>query len=202
MKSMNVAFDARGPELAAIASRARDGDVAAFRLLVERTTAALFRVALRTLDDRAEAEDIVQDSYAKAWQSMGTLREPGAVLGWLARITQNLARDRLRSRKVRPTTSLDDDERDTIAARLCSADPGADDVASDKQTSQFVHEVLSTLKDKHRVVLLLKEVDGMTAEEIGALLQIPTGTVESRLVRARGILGKKIQARGKKGWFS
>ena len=194
--------DARTPELADVARRARDGEAAAFRVLVERTSGALFRIALRTLDDRAEAEDVVQESYAKAWQSMGALREPGAVLGWLARITQNLARDRLRARKARPTTSLDDDERRVIAERLCAADPGADQVASDKQTSAFVHEVLGTLKEKHRVVLLLKEVDGMTADEIGALLGIPAGTVESRLVRARGILAKKIQARGKRRWFS
>jgi RNA polymerase sigma-70 factor, ECF subfamily len=197
-----MADDTRAPDLAEVARRARDGDSAAFRALVDLTHGALFRVALRTVGDRSDAEDVVQESYARAWQSMRSLRDPAAALGWLCRIVRNASNDRLRARSARKTTSIDDDERTKIAEQLCAPEPRADDVLASAQMRAFVHEVLASMRVKHRVVLLLKEVDGMTAEQIGVALEIPVGTVESRLVRARAILAKKIEARAKgRRWF-
>jgi RNA polymerase sigma-70 factor, ECF subfamily len=197
-----MADEARRPELADVAQRARDGDAAAFRVLVELTHTALYRVALRTVGERADAEDVVQDSYVRAWQSIATLREPAAVLGWLCCIARNLAHDRVRTRASRPTMSIDEEQGQVLAQGLCSSQPRADDAAARAQTRMFVHEVLASMREKHRVVLLLKEIDGMTAEEIGVVLGIPVGTVESRLVRAREILVKKIEARARgRRWF-
>ena len=87
---------------AALAARAARGDSVAFRALLNATSAVVYRVALRTVGDSADAEDVVQETYVRAWQRLPTLKDHGAVVGWLCRIAANIATDKLRARKSRP----------------------------------------------------------------------------------------------------
>lgn len=178
-------------DLADAAARARGGDAAAFRELIRLTTGRLFRIAAYMVGDRDEADDLVQETFIRAWGRLEELREPEAVLGWLAGITRNAARDRLRSLRRRGKAMAA--ERDARADREPSAHRGPDEDLAAAQLGAAVRRAVAALSDKHRVVLLLREVDGMSYEQIAQLLDLPVGTVESRLHRARAALGRNLE---------
>ena len=164
-------------------------DESAFREVVERTHATVFRLACALAADHDEAADVTQETYVRAWSRRGELRDPAAVLGWLGRIARNVAHDRRRSwwSRVRAPLSTADLATDPVAA--------ADDQLSAAEDARAVRRALRLLPEKQRVVLTLSEVEGMSYEEIAELLEVPVGTVESRLHRARGALAKRLQLR-------
>jgi RNA polymerase sigma-70 factor (ECF subfamily) len=174
--------------LAPIAARAKAGDVAAFRALVQATTPRLWRVAVHLLGDRDEADDVVQLVYVRAWGRIGELRDPGAALGWLVGIARNAARDRLRERARRGGRADDAALADVPAA----PEQRPDVRLAEAQLGVQVRAALDRLSDEHRLVLLLREVDEMSYDEIAATLGVPVGTVESRLHRARAKLAKGL----------
>ena len=177
-------------ELELLARRAGEGDPAAFRRLVERTADRLFRIAVHVTGDRDEADDVVQETFIRAWARIGELRDPAVVLGWLARIARNAARDRLRGRRRRG----EDRRREADRPEPAAADGARpDEHLASAQLGAAVRHAVGELSEKYRVVLLLREVDGMSYEQIAELLEIPVGTVESRLHRARAALGKKLE---------
>ena len=179
-------------DLPGLATKAARGDSAAFRLLIEQTQGVVYRVALRTVGDSADAEDVVQETYVRAWQKLSTLKDTAAVSGWLCRIARNVATDKLRARKSRPQVFADDDAARDAVDRLVADDPGADSLVNSKQVGAVVQAAVAELDERYRVALLLKDVDGMSAPEIASALEIPVGTVESRASRAREQLGKKL----------
>lgn len=172
--------------LAPLAERTRDGDSAAFRQLVEATSERLYRLAFHLMRDPDEAEDVVQETYIRAWQRRGDLRDPMAVVSWLSRIARNAARDRLRWWRRRP-------ERARVDGDPPAAGPGADAALVEAERAAEVRRALDVLSEKHRVILLLREVEDMSYEQIAELLGLPLGTVESRLHRARAALAKKLE---------
>lgn len=174
------------PALAGLAGRAQDGDPGAFRQLVELTHERLYRLAFHLVRDRDEAEDVVQETFIRAWQRRGELRDPGAVVPWLSRIARNAARDRLRWWKRRP-------DRERAGAERADELPGADLQLAAGERAAEVRRALDVLSEKHRVILLLREVEDMSYEQIAELLDLPIGTVESRLHRARGALARKLE---------
>jgi RNA polymerase sigma-70 factor (ECF subfamily) len=183
------------PDLADTAARARGGDLAAFRELIRLTTARLFRIAVYMVGDRDEADDLVQETFIRAWGRMDDLREPAAALAWLAGITRNAARDRLRSRHRR--ARLVESERDRIVDNPAGQRP--DDNLAAAQLGAAVRRAVDDLADKYRMVLLLREVDGMSYEQVAQLLDLPVGTVESRVHRARAALGRRLERMRKRG---
>lgn len=183
-------------ELESLASRAASGDQAAFRSLVDKTHAIAYRVALRMLGRPDAAEDVVQETYIRTWQSLVKLRDRRAVLAFICRIARNVATDKLRKLGRRRIDSLDAQLGEGVGALVDSiADDGPtpDELVSSAQVQIAVRAVVDQLKDKHRIVLLLREVDGMSYDEISAVLGVPVGTVESRLHRARKELAQKLE---------
>ncbi|HKE17621.1 MAG TPA: RNA polymerase sigma factor [Kofleriaceae bacterium] len=186
--------EADGGELAPVAERARAGERDAFRELIERTSPRIYRLALRVLGDPDEADDVVQETYIRAWGSLEELRDPAAVMGWLSRVARNAARDRLRWWKRRPRESFD--EAALPLARLvqqADSAPLADEQLAAAETGAAVARAVAALPDKHRVVLLLREADGMSYDEIAEALGVAVGTVESRLHRARAALARRLK---------
>ncbi len=177
-------------------ARAAAGDQQAFRKLVDATNAVVFRVALRTVGSRADADDVVQETYVRAWKRIGSIRDGAAVTGWLCRIARNVSIDLLRKRKRRKTRSLDESVADgagPLVEAIASSDPIASEVLESASIQKALAGLLADVKEKYRIVLMLREVDGMSYDEIATALDIPSGTVESRLHRGRKELAKKIE---------
>lgn len=183
-------------ELAPLVRRAAGGDRAAFREWLEATYSVVFRVALRILGDPAGAQDVTQEAFVQAWQNMARLRKLEASLAWVCRIARNVAADRLRGAIRREVLMLDRPTQNGAMSRvecLASPEPGPEAELLVAETRAQVRVAVASLKDKHRVVLLLREVDGMSYEEIATALGVPRGTVESRIHRARALVKKWLR---------
>jgi RNA polymerase sigma-70 factor (ECF subfamily) len=164
-------------------------DENAFRDVVERTHPTVFRLACALVGDRDEAADVTQETYVRAWSRRAELRDEAAVLGWLGRIARNVAHDRRRSWWSRIRAPLE-----PVEATRADPAAGADDLLAAAQDASAVRRAVRLLPEKQRVVVSLREVEGMTHEEIAEVLGLPIGTVESRLHRARAALARRLGA--------
>jgi RNA polymerase sigma-70 factor, ECF subfamily len=189
---------ADAPDLADSVRAAQRGDAASFRRVIDASHAQVYRLAVRLLGSTNDAEDVVQDTYVRAWSSLDELRDPAAVVAWLLRIARNLARDRMRWYRRRRAEALDDLSPDIQPRLATPAGRRADELLISAEVRASVQKALHAVAAKHRVVLLLREVDGMSYDEIAATLGIPVGTVESRLHRARKALARKLTSLARK----
>jgi RNA polymerase sigma-70 factor (ECF subfamily) len=158
----------------------RDGDGEAFAVLLERHQAALFSLALRILGNRDDAMDALQDSCIKAWRSIGGLRGT-AFRSWMSSIVARTCIDRVRSRKTH--VPLEDDEGQVIP--LPDPRPGPESETLSRERAAQVEAALLRLSAEHRAVILMRDLTGLSYEEIAEGLHVPVGTVRSRLARAR-----------------
>jgi RNA polymerase sigma-70 factor (ECF subfamily) len=180
---------------------AQKGDRGAFRAWLLATHRVVFAVAHRSLKNKEGAEDVVQETYLRAWQNLGKLKEPAAHLGWLCRIARNVAADRMRHKSRREEAVLDAPVGDgwtRLVETLSTEGPNPEDELLTSENKRRVALTVNELKEKYRVVLLLREVDGMSYDEMAQALGVPRGTVESRLHRAREHLAKKLKAKAKR----
>lgn len=189
------------PEIHTLSARAAAGDQSAFRQLVDQTHGVVYRLALRMVGSSAEAEDVVQETYVRVWKGLGKIRDHRAALGWICKVTRNVSVDRIRHQKRRKAHSLDREIGEGLGPlidTIASDDVGPEEAAASEQFRNAVRELVESLKEKHRTVLLLREVDGMSYEELSEALGVPVGTVESRLHRARKELAAKMERLHKK----
>ena len=172
------------------AKRAAHGDHTAFRRWLEHTHGRVFRFALYKLGSRVEAEDVVQETYIRAWRQLPTLRDPDASIPWLFQIARNTVTDHVRKQgRRRPDRSESLEEE--LQAPVDALTP--ERLAIGREGLHHLIGIVASLKEDHRVVLLLREVDGLSYQEIASQLGIPDGTVESRLHRARKALVDKVE---------
>jgi RNA polymerase sigma-70 factor, ECF subfamily len=164
-----------------LVERARAGDLAAFETLVERHRATVFRVAARLVGNH-EAEDVTQDAFLRAYHRLGRFRGEASFRTWLLRITHNSAMDAL-GRRRRQAESDDSDELER-----------APDVEKTRQPAERLERSerlrrlegkLELLRSEHRTVLVLRDVEGLSYEEIAEVADMPVGSVKGRLHRAR-----------------
>lgn len=172
------------PTDATLVERAKDGDSEAFAILVDRYQTPLFRLVLRMVRDRAEAEDIVQDALITAWRKLDRIRESDRLRPWLYQIASNRALDVLRSRTRHPADSLD--AGDGLAEQLPAAAAGDPEtqVLARAQWQQLAMAV-GSLPPQQRAVWILREFDGFSYSEIAKILHVSEGTVRGQLARAR-----------------
>lgn len=156
------------------------GDAAAFGEIVRRHRDRLWAVAIRTLGDREEAADAVQDALVSAFRSADRFRGDSAVTTWLHRIVVNACLDRVRRRQSRPTVSLDDDNPQALTRG--AAPP------YDSDTALTVRAALQQLPAEQRVALVLLDMHGYSVAEIAAMLEVAEGTIKSRCARGRARL--------------
>jgi len=172
--------------VAEVVGRARRGDGQARRWLFEQFREVAFRVAWRVTGHEADAMDVVQDAYIKAFESLDALADGGRFKTWLLRIVNNKALDLLRARKVRKAVSLERDDEQDWSGQIPS--DGEDDPAADlsvRETQARVAAALDALPPDQRSVLSLFAAGSMTYGEIAEVVGVPLGTVMSRLYRAR-----------------
>ena len=182
------------PAVDALVTRAQGGDLTAFNALVLRFQDAVYGLTLRMLGDPASAEDVTQDAFIRAWQRFETFRG-GSFRSWLFTIAANRARDELRRRGRRPSTSLDEARDDPNRADLDPPDAGptSHDLVEQAELLRSLESALSTLPDDWREIVVLADVQGLDYAEVAAVVGIPVGTVKSRLSRARGRLREVIR---------
>ncbi|RZS91216.1 RNA polymerase ECF family sigma subunit [Motilibacter rhizosphaerae] len=167
-----------------LAARAAEGDREAFGELVRRHRDRLWAVALRTLGDREEAADAVQDGLVNAYRAVlaGGYRGDAAVTTWLHRIVVNACLDRVRRRQSRPVVPLvraDGSEHDVPTSR---------DAVGQHEDRLDLARALATLPEEQRAALVLVDVQGMSVREAAAVLEVAEGTVKSRCARGRARL--------------
>lgn len=143
----------------------------------------IYRYVLRMVKNPAEAEDLTQDTFLRAYRGGDSLRDPEAVRGWLYRIATHVCLDRLRQRH--PLVSLDSEKGEDRVKPPVSESPSPLDLWERKETSACVQRCLDFLPDKYRAVILLHEAHSLTAPEIAALLGVTLTTVKIRLHRGR-----------------
>lgn len=161
------------------------GDPEAFGELVRRHRDRLWAVALRTLGDREEAADAVQDALVSAYRAAHTFRGQSAVTTWLHRITVNACLDRARKAASRKTSPVDDTER---LEQLLEPHEEASAPAERNDLHRQLLEALGTLPPDQRAALVLVDMQGYPVAEAARVLDVPTGTVKSRCARGRARL--------------
>lgn len=183
----------------ALAARARQGDGEAFAALVRRYQTPLFRYTQRMLGNVQDAEDAFQETFLRVHRNFYKY-EPGRPFRpWLYRIAANLCRDRLRYRLRRRWVSLDaplvtgESSGATLGDMVAGAGTEADLGARNAETNRRIAKALGTLSTKHREVFVLARFEGLTYEEIATVLEVPLGTVKSRMSKATGTLFRALE---------
>jgi RNA polymerase sigma-70 factor, ECF subfamily len=160
--------------------RVRQGDDAAFGRVVDIHGPRLYLLALSMLGNRHDAEDVVQDTFIGAFGGLGGFQGRASLKTWLTRILVNKVVKLRRRGRLRKTSQIDDaGEPASEAPARRTTETGRSDMRMDMQT------MIDRLSEEHRSVILLREMQGMTYDEIATVLAVPRGTVESRLFRAR-----------------
>lgn len=177
--------------------RAKNGDKEAFESLVRRHQSKVFAVAGGILRNREDVEDVGQQVFLKAYFSLTRFDQRAAFSTWLYKITVNECWDLLRKRKVRPLV-LEVDLSEEQARQYQAADQVADgrpDASEQLAARERVEQLLECLEERDRSMLVLKEVQGFSVEEIAQILEINTNTVKVRLFRARQRIAESVRRR-------
>lgn len=173
---------------ALLVAQVRAGDGDAFRVLVERHSRKVFRLAFRLMGNEEDAEDIVQESFLRAYRSLDRFQEQAQFSSWIYRIASNHALDMLRSRKRRSEESLSkpvaNGEGRSIGDRLASVEPGPERLTAGSQLQRTIHTALEELTAQERVAFTLRHFEGQSVEEIGALLQVSASATRNAVFRA------------------
>ena len=165
---------------------AQQGNRADFELLVRRYSERAFRAAYRVLREPTASEDVLQEALIKAYRSLDGFEGRSSFYTWLYRIVVNLALDRRRSDLRAPTVEWDDQVIGRLDPRALQPEAGDPELASRRtEVRELVARGIQKLPDGQREVLLLREVDGLSYEEVASSMGISKGTVMSRLHYAR-----------------
>ena len=167
--------------------RVLSGDANAFEALVREHEKYVYNLALRALGNAQDAEDVTQEAFLKAYRSLASFRGESKFSVWLYRIVSNLCLDLLRARKRRAAQSLTVENEDGEDEELPVPDDrfSPEHLLDRKLTREAVQHALEHLSDEARQILLLREIRGLSYEEIAATLSLDIGTVKSRIFRAR-----------------
>jgi RNA polymerase sigma-70 factor, ECF subfamily len=189
-----VTTEREGDQL--LVRRAQDGERAAFDLLVAKYQRRLMRLVSRLIHDQAEAEDVVQETFIKAYRALRHFRGDAAFYTWLYRIGINTAKNMLvtQGRRNAATGGPHADKAEAMeeAERLRDIETPEAMFAS-KQIAITVHLAMDALPLELRTAIVLRELEGLTYEEISEVMACPIGTVRSRIFRAREAIAEKLR---------
>ena len=179
-----------------LVERVQAGDKRAFDVLVSKYQRRLMRLVSRLVHDPAEAEDVVQETFIKAYRALRHFRGDAAFYTWLYRIGINTAKNHLVTQGRRAATSSDAD-----AEQAESFDDGTklrdnntpESVLASKQIAATVNAAMDVLPIELRTAIVLREIEGLSYEEISEIMACPIGTVRSRIFRAREVIAEKLR---------
>ena len=179
-----------------LVERAQRGDKHAFEMLVVKYQRKLERLLSRVIRDPAEIEDVAQEAFIKAYRALPNFRGDSAFYTWLYRIGINTAKNYLIAlgRRAPTSTEFDSEEAEGFedAAGLRDISTPESELAS-KQIAQTVNDAIAALPEELRTAITLRELDGLSYEEIAQIMSCPIGTVRSRIFRAREAVAEKLR---------
>ncbi|MEE8288082.1 MAG: RNA polymerase sigma factor RpoE [Nitrosomonadaceae bacterium] len=181
-----------------LVERAQRGDKQAFDLLVIKYQRKLARLLSQFIRDAAEVEDVTQETFIKAYRSLSSFRGESAFYTWLYRIGINAAKNFLVAQKRRASNTtngfdIGDAENFEEGSQLRELNTPESELMS-RQIAQTVHQTLQALPEELRTAITLREIEGLSYEEIANIMNCPTGTVRSRIFRAREAIADKLQS--------
>jgi RNA polymerase sigma-70 factor, ECF subfamily len=178
-----------------LVNRAREGDATAFSALIRQYEGKIFRLAMNITQNREDAEDVLQESFLKAYEHLDQFQGNSKFYTWIVRIAVNQALMKLRKRKTDRTVSLDeqiDTGEDTVVREIASWDPDPEERFSREELHAILTEAIDGLAPIYRTVFTLRDVDGLSTEETAEALELTVPAVKSRLLRARLQLRDKL----------
>jgi len=175
-----------------LVERVKKGDARAFDLLVLKYQHRVIAVISKLVRDRDAAQDIAQDTFVRAWKAIDKFRGDSAFYTWLYRIATNTAKNWLvaQGRRPRQDVDIDDHEAPELAELSDAATPDA--VTNSEQLAEKIQQAMNKLPSELRRAISLRELDGLSYEEIAEELDCPVGTVRSRIFRAREAINQVI----------
>jgi RNA polymerase sigma-70 factor, ECF subfamily len=172
----------------AIIEKAITGDSEAFETLVESYRKKVFNISLRMLGNYDDASEAAQDVFVRIFRSIKNFRKEAMLSTWIYRITVNVCTDILRKKKNSKVISLDEEiktDDSEIKLQIEDNKPQPQDQAESNELRKAVRKAISLLPENYRMIIILRDIQGMSYEEISRILKTPEGTVKSRLNRAR-----------------
>ena len=179
-----------------LVDRAQHGDKKAFELLVVKYQRKLMRLISRLIRDQAEAEDVVQEAFIKAYRALPQFRGDSAFYTWLYRIGINTAKNYLvtQGRRAPTTTEADVEEAETFDDGDQLRDINTpESMLATKQIAETVNLAMEVLPEELRTAITLREIEGLSYEDIAEAMHCPIGTVRSRIFRAREAIAEKLR---------
>lgn len=171
--------------------KAKAGDVAAFEELVGSYQKKMYNLAYRIVGNPEDAADMVQEALIRIFRSIAKFKEQSSFSTWIYRITTNVCLDELRRRKNKKEFSLDQEihgEDGDMKRQIKSDDISPDSAAEQEELREIVNSAINSLPEDQKVVISLRDIQGLTYSEISQVLDCPEGTVKSRINRARNAL--------------
>jgi RNA polymerase sigma-70 factor, ECF subfamily len=179
-----------------LVERAQRGDKKAFEMLVAKYQRKLSRLLSRLIRDPAEIEDVTQEAFIKAYRALPAFRGDSAFYTWLYRIGINTAKNYLvaMGRRAPTSTEYDSEEAESFddAYQLRDINTPESELLT-KQIAQTVNESMALLPEELRTAITLREIEGLSYEEIAEIMNCPIGTVRSRIFRAREAIAEKLR---------
>lgn len=178
----------------ALVERVQNGDQQAYGLLVAKYQRKLLRLLSRLVRDPAEVEDIAQETFIKAYRALPSFRGDSAFYTWLYRIGVNTAKNWLISHGRRSPAEVDHEDAESYEDAEMLRDINTPErMMMSKQIADTVNSAMDALPDELRTAIMLREIDGLSYEEIAQMMDCPIGTVRSRIFRAREAIAGKLR---------
>lgn len=176
--------------------KSKKGDLNAFEQLVRRYENKVFTVAFRFTGNYDDACDVAQEAFLRLYQALPGFREESNLMTWFYRIIANVCRDEMRRRKRYNNFSLDGNPGGCNILQLPDQGVLPEEVVEKQEFTDMVQKCLDSLSEEHRFILIMRDIQGLSYDEMAQILNISLGTVRSRLNRARQVFkGKIIEAK-------
>lgn len=176
--------------------RARAGDVDAFETLIHQYERKVYNLAYRLTGNHEDASDMAQEAFVRVYVKLPEFRGESSFSTWLFRIASNACLDEIRKRKRQKVTSLQNPyelgEGEELERQYADEADGPEELLARKETRAAVQACIADLDDEYRVVVVLRDIQGLAYNEIAELLGLNLGTVKSRLNRARAAIKEKF----------
>lgn len=173
------------------------GNTDAFGEIVAKYEKRIFNLALRYCGDSQEAEDLTQESFLRIFKALPSFRGEALFSTWVYRIVTNVCLDSLRRKKKRPEPILDQPlttDSGELERELASPDPGPAHYAEVAERTEIIRREIASLREPYRSAIILRDLEGLSYEEIAEILNVSPGTVKSRIHRARMLLRERFIA--------